>query len=134
MQKEFALRLLAQPKSKDYSYLTIFTAFYAKTTLNFLIPKTAFYPIPKVDSALITLVPTPPPLEPVEPFLEMLQLAFQMRRKMLTSSLRIYGKEKIKQALNDLHLPLTSRPEELSLDDFLKLFNFLGPLLTKRDP
>lgn len=122
LQKEYALRLVAKPNSSDYSAFTIFVAFYATPTLEFTISRTCFSPAPKVDSALVHLVPHTVPISDEKTFFKMVRSAFQQRRKMLSSSLgRIYGKQIVQEALSKMS-HINARPQELTLDDFLKLF------------
>ncbi|MEK7735745.1 MAG: 16S rRNA (adenine(1518)-N(6)/adenine(1519)-N(6))-dimethyltransferase RsmA, partial [Nitrospirota bacterium] len=51
VQKEVAKRIAAQPGTKDYGVLSIMIQYYAAPELKFIIPKGAFRPVPKVDSA-----------------------------------------------------------------------------------
>jgi 16S rRNA (adenine1518-N6/adenine1519-N6)-dimethyltransferase len=53
VQKEVAERIVAKPGKKDYGVLSIMVQYYAKTYFEFMIPKEAFRPVPKVDSAVI---------------------------------------------------------------------------------
>jgi 16S rRNA (adenine1518-N6/adenine1519-N6)-dimethyltransferase len=55
MQLEVAERLIAKPKTKQYGIPSIVFQLYCTPTMNFKIPPTVFYPVPKVDSALVTL-------------------------------------------------------------------------------
>jgi 16S rRNA (adenine1518-N6/adenine1519-N6)-dimethyltransferase len=56
LQKEFALRLIAEPCSSDYSKLTVMAQSRADIDYLATVPKEAFSPIPKVDSALVYVV------------------------------------------------------------------------------
>lgn len=60
MQLEVAERLTAQPGCKDYGIPSVVFQLYTKPTMNFKIPPKVFYPVPKVDSALVTLDFTSP--------------------------------------------------------------------------
>src|SRR5260370_2102401 len=55
MQTEVALRVAAQPGTRDYGYLSVVTQFYARPEFVFEIPREAFEPPPEVTSALVTL-------------------------------------------------------------------------------
>src|SRR5258708_717068 len=57
VQKEVAERLTAAPGSRDYGYLTVATQFYADARLLFAVPREAFRPPPKVESAVVLLQP-----------------------------------------------------------------------------
>lgn len=89
-QQEFAQRLVAEPYSKDYSRLTVNVYYRAKCKILELVPRTAFYPRPKVDSAIISLIPhKKPPFELVneELFFKLVGLCFSHRRKKIRSVL-----------------------------------------------
>jgi len=55
IQTEVALRLAAQPGTRDYGYLSVLTQFYTRPEFVFEIPREAFHPPPEVTSALVTL-------------------------------------------------------------------------------
>ena len=119
MQWEVAQRLVAKPRTKDYGILSVVFQLYAKPELLFKIPNTAFYPQPKVTSALVAIhFPEKRPPFPVDP--DKLRLvvttAFRQRRKMLRQSL--------KGILQGKTLPdewASKRPEELRPPEFLSL-------------
>jgi 16S rRNA (adenine1518-N6/adenine1519-N6)-dimethyltransferase len=53
IQKEVAERIVARPGGKAYGVLTIMVRYFAHAELKFIIPKEAFKPMPKVDSAVV---------------------------------------------------------------------------------
>jgi 16S rRNA (adenine1518-N6/adenine1519-N6)-dimethyltransferase len=57
IQKEVAERLVAQPGSRAYGYLTVATALFVDARLLFEVKPAAFHPPPKVDSAVVLLEP-----------------------------------------------------------------------------
>ena len=57
IQKEVAERLIAQPRHREYGYLTLQTAMFADTRLLFEVKPGAFRPPPQVDSAVVLLTP-----------------------------------------------------------------------------
>ncbi|NGX53415.1 MAG: Ribosomal RNA small subunit methyltransferase A [Chlamydiae bacterium] len=116
VQDEVARRIVATPGSPHYSSLSLFVRFYATSTYAFPISRRSFYPVPRVDSAVVklTLRPTPE-VESPEDFFTLVRTAFKQRRKMLRSSL----KELYPACDSD------KRPEELSLDDFIALYDAL---------
>ena len=88
LQREFAERLVARPRTKDYGRLTVATARLATVELLEVVPPTAFHPQPKVDSALVTIVPNKAfPARDAALFDELLRVVFSQRRKMLRNSL-----------------------------------------------
>lgn len=129
VQDEVARRLTAKAKTSDYGSLTVFLSFYADISYEFRVSRHCFFPQPKVDSAVVTLRPKKPPLpaDQAEIFFKMTRTAFEHRRKMLRSSLSdLYAPQAVENALTACGLDVRSRPEELSLDEFLLLFSRLG--------
>jgi 16S rRNA (adenine1518-N6/adenine1519-N6)-dimethyltransferase len=123
VQKEVAKRFVAKPNTQDYSSFTLFLEYYGKTVYGFTVEPTCFYPRPNVQSAVCRIDLFPPPSPPSDTFFQLTRTAFQQRRKMLRASLKtLFTAEKIESALEALHLKPTTRPEELSLQDFIALF------------
>ena len=128
MQWEVAQRLVAKPRTRDYGILSVVFQLYANPKVTCKIPNTAFYPVPKVTSALVTVdFPENRDLFPVQPakLRTVLNTAFRQRRKMLRQSL--------KSILNGKPCPeefATKRPEELKPEEFLEL----TALIFGRDP
>jgi 16S rRNA (adenine1518-N6/adenine1519-N6)-dimethyltransferase len=120
VQKEVALRLTAQPGTRDYGFLTVQTAVFAQAKLLFEVKPSAFYPPPKVDSAVVLLEPRPLPIEPVEPFLEFVSRSFHHKRKTLRNNLvEFYGPQISTWPESSL------RAEQLSLEQFLAMWGRL---------
>ncbi|MEW6069138.1 MAG: 16S rRNA (adenine(1518)-N(6)/adenine(1519)-N(6))-dimethyltransferase RsmA [Candidatus Thermoplasmatota archaeon] len=87
-QKEFAYRLVAEPYSKDYSRLTVNTYYRAHCKILEIIPRTAFYPQPKVESAIVELIPhkaKPFRLVNEQVFNNLVNICFSHRRKKISS-------------------------------------------------
>lgn len=126
-QKEYALRLCAEAKSKHYGSLSVFSAFYTQRKIAFEISENCFYPKPKIRSMIVSLhLKAHSQID--ASFFQILRTSFTKRRKMLRSSLKeLYAVEKIEKALSKASLNLQARPEELSLDDFLTLHKYLKP-------
>lgn len=125
VQDEVGRRFTAQPNTNEYGSITLFLNFWCSPKYAFKVGRNCFYPSPKVDSAIITFTLHVPPAE-VDPdrFFEITRRAFEQRRKMMRSSLRELCPD-ISEALVKADLPETSRPEELSLEEFIKLYTFL---------
>ena len=87
-----------------------------------------FYPIPKVQSAVVILeLKKPPEVSDQEAFFKMTRQAFSKRRKMLRASLKdLYPSDQITTALQKIGFRVESRPEDLSLDNWLALFAALN--------
>jgi 16S rRNA (adenine1518-N6/adenine1519-N6)-dimethyltransferase len=130
VQKEVAERICARPGSKKYAPLSILVHnnFYAR--IRFLVHPGSFSPPPRVESALISLDRRASLLFEIldeRLFLKFLQEAFRHRRKILLNNLRKSGllPDIVQAAYEALSLPRTARPEELSLEQFVRLFNLL---------
>jgi len=139
MQTEVALRVAAQPGTRDYGYLSVVTQFYARPEFVFEIPREAFEPPPEVTSALVTLrLPgerAKLALGPWGPsaggaqtdstgaaetrFLDFVKLCFAQKRKTLVNNLRSLAKpERAREALTSLNLRADSRAEQLTVAQF----------------
>jgi 16S rRNA (adenine1518-N6/adenine1519-N6)-dimethyltransferase len=127
VQKEFAARMVAKKKTAEYSSFTLFLQFYATVVKSFTVSPNCFYPRPKIYSSVVHCRLHPPLLETnIDTFFQLTRTAFGKRRKMLRASLKdLYETEKIEQALTEIGYPVTARPEELAIDDFISLFYLL---------
>lgn len=128
-QKEVADRITASPGTKDYGSLTLAVRYAMDAEILFKILPGAFSPPPKVDSAVVRLVPLPAPRVAVrnEPFLfSVIRAAFGQRRKTLRNALRsIAGMDSLSAAEKNAVIDLGRRGETLSLDEFARLADFL---------
>jgi len=130
VQKEVAERIVAKPGKKDYGVLSIMVQYYAKTYFEFMIPKEAFRPVPKVDSAVIHMEILERPSVQVEnekAFFKIVKTAFSQRRKMLSNSLKSIRGD-VKEWLDKTGIDPHRRPETLSMEEFARLadtFDFL---------
>ncbi len=123
LQREVAERVVAEPKSKAYGILSVFSRFYADVRILFYVPATVFRPIPKVESALVQWRFTDERSQKLADealFKRVVRTAFGQRRKMLRKSLRSdFDIEKL------VDWDLTRRPEELDIDEWIRLANQL---------
>jgi 16S rRNA (adenine1518-N6/adenine1519-N6)-dimethyltransferase len=126
-QREVAERIIAGPRTKDYGRLAVLAQWRTSPRLLFTLPADAFTPRPKVDSALVELVPKhqPEPSCNVERLEKVTAAAFGQRRKMLRSSLRQLTQES-EALLGDLGIPPTARAEELDVAEFCNIANALA--------
>jgi 16S rRNA (adenine1518-N6/adenine1519-N6)-dimethyltransferase len=119
LQKEFADRMTAETGTKHASRLTVKVALAADAEVLFDVPPGAFSPPPEVDSAVVRLVPRDrEPARDEELLHELVDRAFQHRRKMLRSSLD--DLPEVRDALEDLDLA-TRRPAKLDPDRWIEL-------------
>jgi 16S rRNA (adenine1518-N6/adenine1519-N6)-dimethyltransferase len=127
VQEEVARRFIALPQTSDYSSFSLFLNFFSHPRYLFTVSNTCFYPVPKVQSAMVQLVLKEPPVVTDEQkFFEMTRTAFSHRRKMLRGSLKEkYSPQQITEALIQIGVMPQARPEELSLEQWLRLFETL---------
>ncbi|MBX3712586.1 MAG: 16S rRNA (adenine(1518)-N(6)/adenine(1519)-N(6))-dimethyltransferase RsmA [Lysobacter sp.] len=123
LQKEVVDRMAAGPGSKVYGRLSVMLQAYCKVTSLFKVPPGAFRPPPKVDSAVVRLVPLPPEqVGIVDPkrFADIVRAAFGQRRKTLRNALStVCGVERIVAAGIDPQ----ARAEQLQVAEFVRLAN-----------
>lgn len=125
LQKEVVKRLCAAPNSKAYGRLTIMAQYYCQVMPVLEVPPTAFKPAPKVDSAVVRLVPyktLPHPVKDVYWLNRVTTHAFNQRRKTLRNALSILFSA---EQLEALGIDLNARAENLALADYAKLANWL---------
>jgi len=99
-QLDVAKRLVAQPGTKDYSRLTIAVHYKAEVHILEKVPKNAFYPKPKVDSAIVLLKPKTRTLEIVNErfFLNVVRDLFSYRNKVLKKALNLlFSRKRLKK-------------------------------------
>ena len=90
VQKEFAERMTASRGEVDYSRLTVNLYYRAECRILETVPASRFNPRPKVDSALVEIIPRPAPfsVKDEEMFFKVTCAGFLHRRKMIRSALR----------------------------------------------
>lgn len=128
VQKEVAERLVAKPGSKTFGVLSLGIQYLAACEWICDVPARAFYPPPKVDSAVIRLSPRIQQPAPQAKQLEsLIKMGFANRRKMLRNNLKgVIEAERLSELLQRLNLNPQCRAEELSLSDWLALSNQLS--------
>lgn len=126
VQEEVARRFVAKPSTCEYSSISVFLNLFSEPKYEFKVSRNSFMPAPTVDSAIVTLVLKKPPDINLDSFFELTRTAFQHRRKMLKASLKdLYAPQLMMEGLNHIGLNPLSRPENLSKDQFLNLFEWL---------
>ena len=126
LQKEVVERMVAEPGTADFGRLSVMLQY--RFVMDWLIdvPPESFDPAPKVDSAVVRLIPrlaAELTVKDEAKFAALVTAAFAQRRKMLRNNL--------KEMLADedfarLGIPPTVRAEQLSLDDYIRMANSLG--------
>jgi len=127
LQKEVVDRLVAEPGSRQYGRLSVMAGFYCRMNRLFDVGPEAFHPPPKVDSAIIRMIPedlSPGDLELLPRLERVVRQAFSQRRKTLRKSLSGMLTETEIQAAD---IAPTARPETLTLAQFKSLAKTLPP-------
>jgi 16S rRNA (adenine1518-N6/adenine1519-N6)-dimethyltransferase len=132
LQKEVVDRMVAEPGGKDFGRLSVMLQQRYHMERLFIVPPGAFNPPPKVDSAIVRMIPidfakvgaggtaTDPAL-----FAKVVGAAFSQRRKMLRNTLR----DLISEAdLAALGIAPTARAEDIAVADYVRLANTLADL------
>lgn len=136
VQKETALRICADPPSNEASSISYAVRYYSRPKILFYVKRGSFYPPPKVDSAVLELTVTPPPVavENHLQFLQFIKTCFCQKRKLLVNSIgSSYGLDKntVQAAFEMCGLAKSARPNNLILSDYAGLYNFLKKYLEK---
>jgi len=127
VQKEVAERIVAKPGGKEYGVLSIMVQYHGIPELKFVVPRGAFRPVPKVDSAVIHMDIFEKPVISVTDekfFARVVKAAFSQRRKMLSNALKSRSKD-IKGILVRAGIDPSRRAETLTIGDFARLSDLL---------
>ena len=129
VQKEVADRIVAPPGGRDYGALSVGVQSVAQVERLFIVPRGAFRPVPKVDSAVVRIVPQRPPAlsQAEETDLRALtRAAFSWRRKQVQNILRNAENFGVtQQQLTSLEeatgIAMNDRPEQIAPNQFIAL-------------
>ncbi|WP_338509672.1 16S rRNA (adenine(1518)-N(6)/adenine(1519)-N(6))-dimethyltransferase RsmA [Erwinia aphidicola] len=125
LQKEVVNRLVAGPGSKAYGRLSVMAQYYCQVIPVLEVPPESFTPAPKVDSAVVRLMPyqtIPHPVEDIRALSRITTEAFGKRRKTLRNSLgHLFSAE----VLAELNIDPTLRAENISVKQYCQLANWL---------
>lgn len=134
VQKEAALRICAEAGTRQCGAVTIAVRYYAQPRVLFSVSAGSFMPAPKVDSAVIRLQlhnETPFKAADETLFFKVVKSAFAQRRKTLPNALSAglsLDKNTINNMLNKAGIPLSSRAEQLSMEQFKQIADCLAGL------
>lgn len=119
-QQEVAARIVARPGDAAYGRLAVLAALTVRASLALRVPAGAFWPPPKVDSAVVRLDPieAQPAPELLTAVATVTAAAFGQRRKMLRASLRGFGGAPM---LERIGIDSQLRPEVLAPADFVRI-------------
>lgn len=131
LQREVVDRMNAIPGDKSYGRLSVMIQYNCRVMPLIPVPPESFSPAPKVQSAVVRLKPysQKPFIASDEILLStIVKLCFQHRRKTLRNCLRPY--DSCSSSIGQV-IDLTSRPEELSIRDFVDITNIINQLKDK---
>ena len=133
-QKEVASRIVALPGGKSYGALSIFPQLYSDISLSFKLPPGAFFPPPKVDSAVLFFKILERPRFDVvdEDMLSgLVKAAFSQRRKKLSNSLKRFfdNAENSDIIFSKAGIDPSRRAETISVEEFCLMSNLLSETL-----
>jgi 16S rRNA (adenine1518-N6/adenine1519-N6)-dimethyltransferase len=122
--------MVAEPGSKDFGRLSVMLQYHYHMERLFIVPPGSFNPPPKVDSAIVRMIPVDmskvgadATARNPEVFARVVTAAFSQRRKMLRNTLRDLIAE---PQLAALGIPPTDRAEDIPVADYVRLANFLA--------
>lgn len=134
VQREVALRMQAEPGTKDYGALSVAVQYYCEPYLAANVPQNCFMPRPNVDSAVIHLKrfqQPPVAVEDEQLMFKLIRASFAQRRKTLVNGIAnsaelSFTKEQVTGALSELSWKPDLRGETLGLAEFARLSDVLG--------
>ncbi len=132
-QYEFAQRLAAGPRKRQYGALSVITQYCARVSPLMRVKREAFYPKPKVDSMVVEIdfeKPYPSQAEDELLFQRIVKAAFSHRRKTILNSLERglapVSREMLERALKKCLIDPKRRAETLTIDEYIGLTSALA--------
>ena len=125
VQREVGLRIAAEPGTGNYGFLTVMVRLLADASIVTIVPPRAFYPRPKVHSALVSIEVLEEPrvgVEDMRAFRELVSHAFGKRRKILKNALRSLLGDRAEEILTSAGIDPKRRGETLTLEEFYRIY------------
>jgi 16S rRNA (adenine1518-N6/adenine1519-N6)-dimethyltransferase len=123
LQKEVIDRMVAQPSTSDYGRLSVMLQWRYEMENVLFVPPQSFDPPPRVDSAVVRMVPRAAPVQVQEKLLsELVQVAFSQRRKILRHTLGKWLEDKAFAGSFDVQ----RRAEEVPVEEYLSVARALS--------
>lgn len=123
LQKEFVERMTSPPGGKNYGVLSILSQTFLEILPLFTVKRTAFFPEPGVDSTVVRIRKKGVQIDQ-NAFKEFLSAGFASRRKTLRNNMKRSGIND--EQLREWGFDPDTRPERLSMEDWLKLYRMSG--------
>ncbi len=126
VQKEVGDRFSASINTKDYSSITVFLNYYFKIKKEFVVSKNLFYPLPKIDSVIISLTKNDIyKSKNEEAFMNLIRDSFRQKRKTLKNNLKEYNFDKVLEILKKYGFNENVRAEQIPIDIFIEISEIL---------
>jgi 16S rRNA (adenine1518-N6/adenine1519-N6)-dimethyltransferase len=128
VQKEVGQRVTAEVG--ELSILGISVQIYSDAEIAVYVPKTSFWPEPEVDSVVIKITPKDkyPQIVDKKAFFRIVKMAFAGKRKQILNSLANglhLSKAEVQQILDKSGIPATTRPQDISIDQWISLNKYI---------
>ena len=118
-QKELAERIVSKEGNKSYGRISVMCQVFCNVNIEFTVSRNVFQPKPDVDSSVLSFYPKDGNLPDIISFSTLIKQAFSQRRKKLKNNL-----SEAHQA-GDLDKWADMRPEEISPQEFVQIFNMI---------
>jgi 16S rRNA (adenine1518-N6/adenine1519-N6)-dimethyltransferase len=128
VQAEVADRIAAAPGSKVYGVPSVKVAWYAEARRVATVPRSVFWPVPNVDSALVLLTRRPTPDEDRKALFDLVDAAFAQRRKTLRAALATWAgsADRAAEILTRAGVDPGARGETLTVGDYVAITRMAG--------
>jgi 16S rRNA (adenine1518-N6/adenine1519-N6)-dimethyltransferase len=133
LQREVAERMVASPGGKEYGRLSVLLQMFLDLSVRFFIPPSAFFPSPKVESAVVHMVWKEKPMvdkQDEEWFKKVVKASFGYRRKTLANALKhseLPLPDSVDSRMEKIGIDPRRRPETLAIEEFIRLAEVLLP-------
>lgn len=125
VQKEVGDRFRATPGTKAYGSLSIFLNYYFSVKKILDVSKNVFLPKPNVDSIVVEFTKKEHPKVNEEVFFSLVKDSFSQKRKTIKNNLKNYDLNKVEEVLKKYGYDLSVRAEQLSIEVFVDIANYL---------
>lgn len=125
LQKEVVERMIAQPKTNDYGRLSVMLQYFFDMEMLIDVPPESFHPAPKVDSAIVRMIPQPNRIglaNDFQHFGDLVRAAFHQRRKTIHNNLKAIAHD---DDLLAVGIEPQQRAEEIEAQLYVQLSNYL---------
>jgi len=123
LQREVAQRIVSPPDTKEYGVLSVMVQLLADVKIEFDVPPSCFYPVPKVYSSVVRFNILGKPrveADDIDFFKKVVKASFGQRRKTLLNALKSFNikSTQLVELLNIINIDIKRRGETLTLEEF----------------